>query len=262
MRPTDPIESAERIRLKYESLRDIAVKAASGASQDEICGKAVENAVSVIGVDAGAIALYGDDGLPYASYSAGSDQFTPLMAEMQGKLISMLRSEFSVESLFLTFEKDSPHSLFSYPLTVAGRNLGTISGVVAGKRNLSTEEEFIGAISSQLAIAIAMGSQIGSAGADIRKAKTEAIVETAVALNHEINNPLTAVLGNVQLLLIDRDKLDARTLRMLESIEAGALRIKDVTGKLMNVVEPQVTDYVSGVKMVDVNRSKSNPDKK
>ena len=68
--------------------------------------------------------------------------------DLEERLISMLRNDFSVESLFLTFEKDCLYSLFSYPLIIDGENVGTISGVTVGKRNLATEEEFIRVVSS------------------------------------------------------------------------------------------------------------------
>ena len=259
---SDSSESLKRLRLKYEALRDIAVRSAGADDIGEISQSAIDNAVRIMDIEAGSLTLYDSTGKQTKTFTSGSDEYLPIMRELEEKLISMLRSDFSVGSLFLTLDRGGPHSLFSYPLVIGGRNIGAISGVTPGERSLSVEEEFIEAISSQLALAFfSMSPEQGIITSDVKKAKTEAIIETTVALNHEINNPLTAVLGNVQLLLINRDKLDVKTVKMLESIESAAMRIKEVTGRLMKAVEPAVTDYVSGIKMVDVEKS-SDPEKK
>ncbi|MBU1320084.1 MAG: hypothetical protein KKG33_08460 [candidate division Zixibacteria bacterium] len=259
---TDIMESLERIRLKYEALRQIAVKAASGSSLSDICQAALENAVAIVEVEAGSLTLDRPGNLIPDRFSAGSDEFAAVMTDLQARLISMLRDDFSVENLFLTFDKNGPHSLFSYPLMIGGKNIGTISGVTSGKRKLAVEEDFIEAISSQLALALSTVTGADAGDVDIKKAKVEAVVETAVTINHEINNPLTAVLGNVQLLLVDKDKMDAKTVKMLQAIEVAALRIREVTRRLMDMVEPQVTEYTTGIKMVDIEKSsrKSNQD--
>lgn len=254
------MQSLEHIRLKYEALKDIAVKAAEGGSLSEICQSSLDNAVKIVGVEAGSLTLDRTGELIPDRFTSGSDQFTELMADLQARLISMLRHDFSVESLFLTFDRNGPHSLFSYPLKMGGKIIGTISGVTPGERKLALEEEFIEAISSQLSLALKTSIDSGAADGDLKKAKLDTVVETAVTINHEINNPLTAVLGNVQLLLVDRDKLDAKSVRMLEAIESAALRIREVTRRLMDIIEPQVTEYTSGIKMVDLDKSRRKPD--
>ena len=252
----------ERLKLKYEALRDIAVRSAKAENITEICQRAITNAVEIIDIKAGALTLYDSTGKQVESFAAGSEGFLPMMLDLEKRLISMLRTDFSVGCIFLTFNKDGTHSLFAYPLVIGDKNLGTISGVTSGSRNLSIEEEFIEAISSQLALAfLNLQSADNSSGGDIKKAKTEAIIETAVTLNHEIGNPLTAVLGNAQLLLVNRDSLDSKTLRMLEAIEAAALRIKEVTGRLLKIVEPAETEYTPGVKMVDIEKSSIDQEK-
>ena len=72
-------------------------------------------------------------------------------------------------------------------------------------------------------------------------------------MNHEINNPLTAVLGNIQLLLMRGENLDDETIRKLKVVEESAIRIKEVTQKLMNISNDNVTEYTSGSKMIDLS---------
>jgi signal transduction histidine kinase len=87
------------------------------------------------------------------------------------------------------------------------------------------------------------------------RAKAEAVVETAVTINHEVNNPLTAVLGNIQLVLMNADRLPADILTRLKAAEQSALKIKEVTQNLMKIVEPSVIEYTTGLKMVDLSKS-------
>ena len=46
----------------------------------------------------------------------------------------------------------------------------------------------------------------------------------------------------------------------LKKIETGALRIKDVTSRLLKIVEPVIVKYAGDVKMVDLQQSKTRED--
>ena len=66
--------------------------------------------------------------------------------------------------------------------------------------------------------------------------KLEQIVELVARVRHEINNPLTGVLGQAQLLL--REELNDRARKRAQSIEELALRLKDIVGQLRDVKKP------------------------
>ncbi len=87
-----------------------------------------------------------------------------------------------------------------------------------------------------------------------------AITETAVSINHEINNPLCSILGNTQLLLMNREKLDKKTIRKLESIEKEIMRIQKTARKLSRITRPVLKEYVSGTRMLDVEKSGTDKD--
>jgi len=91
----------------------------------------------------------------------------------------------------------------------------------------------------------------------VKGERVAAILETAVAVNHEINNPLTAVLGNTQLLLLQQDQLPDDVIAKIKVIEKSALRIRKVTQKLMTIVEPVTTSYTNGLEMLDIDKSSS-----
>ncbi len=63
--------------------------------------------------------------------------------------------------------------------------------------------------------------------------------ELAEHVRHEINNPLTGLIGQTQLLL--RDNLEATARRRVETIEQLALRIRDTVARLQEVTPPSLT---------------------
>lgn len=82
-----------------------------------------------------------------------------------------------------------------------------------------------------------------------------AIIETAVAVNHEINNPLVPILGNAQFLLQDENVVDEEVRKRLRSIVHNALRIRDITQKLANIRHPVTKEYLRGTRMLDIQAS-------
>jgi signal transduction histidine kinase len=68
------------------------------------------------------------------------------------------------------------------------------------------------------------------------RARLEEVADLVARVRHEINNPLTGVLGQAQLLL--REDLSERARRRAQSIEELALRLKDIVGELREVQRP------------------------
>lgn len=58
-------------------------------------------------------------------------------------------------------------------------------------------------------------------------------------LRHEINNPLTGILGNAELLLAQRDRLPASSVQRLETVVDLAVRLRETTRRLSNAWESQ-----------------------
>ncbi|MBN2030066.1 PAS domain S-box protein [bacterium] len=82
-----------------------------------------------------------------------------------------------------------------------------------------------------------------------------AIVETAVAVNHEINNPLVPILGNVQFLLQDESIASEDIKRRLRIIMSNARRIRNITQKLARITHPVTKEYLRGTRMLDIEAS-------
>jgi signal transduction histidine kinase len=85
--------------------------------------------------------------------------------------------------------------------------------------------------------------------------KTQAVLETGAALNHEINNPLMALIGNVELLMREAKNLDEEMTAKLKKIQEAAEHIRTVTRNLMRITEARSVEYPGGGKMLDIESS-------
>ena len=65
------------------------------------------------------------------------------------------------------------------------------------------------------------------------EARMDEVADLITRVRHEINNPLTGVLGQAQLLL--REDLSERAKKRAETIEALAIRIRDIVAQLRQV---------------------------
>jgi DNA-binding response OmpR family regulator len=93
-----------------------------------------------------------------------------------------------------------------------------------------------------------------AAEAELARARWLAgIGETTIALEHEINNPLSALLGHAELLLMD-DDLNGEQREQLQVIRTQAARIAEVVRRLARLKNPQSVEYMSGARMIDLSK--------
>lgn len=79
------------------------------------------------------------------------------------------------------------------------------------------------------------------------------IGEATLALQHEINNPLSALLGNAELMIMDLEEKGERN-ELLDVIHEQALRIAEVVRRLRRLKNPESVDYVGGSRMINLWR--------
>ncbi len=91
----------------------------------------------------------------------------------------------------------------------------------------------------------------------VRAQRADAVEQTIVMLHHEINNPLTVVLGNAELILMKSDHLPAETIARLEKIVQAGLKIKNAVTNLNHTATLRSTTYVDNVRMIDI-RDRTN----
>ena len=78
------------------------------------------------------------------------------------------------------------------------------------------------------------------------------IGETTIAIEHEINNPLSALLGHAELLLMESTVPEPQ-LEQLRIIQEQAGRIADVVRRLARLKNPESVEYVEGSMMLDLS---------
>ncbi len=96
------------------------------------------------------------------------------------------------------------------------------------------------------------------ADAQMRMLETErlrGVTETVGALNHEINNPLAAIVGNSQLLLRKADSLPVAAVQKIEAVHEAAKRIQRVTAKMASLIQACSMPYPGSQSILDVHNS-------
>jgi PAS domain S-box-containing protein len=88
----------------------------------------------------------------------------------------------------------------------------------------------------------------------VRAERLAAIGQVVVTVRHEINNPLTTVIGNAELLLERYEKSGNDLKRRLDLILENALRISEIVKRLQEIKEDRTVEYVKGVKMTDLGK--------
>ena len=251
------------IEGRFRLLRQMVLDAASGVHVRELIAAALEQSLVLSGVEAGVATLWGEREADTWSATAGEDGCVAHLVGLERILLGELRTRHGVRSLYMTIDREGgPAGVFTYPLCAGGTIYGAISGYARGERNLAIEEEFISGFAAIIALAVkGQGRRDEPAAEALRKAREAAIAETAVTINHEINNPLTAISGNLQLLFSRAQDLSPDVVRLLKKIEEGADRILEVTRKLRNLTADKTVPYLGDTKMIDLDASSEPPRK-
>ncbi len=85
------------------------------------------------------------------------------------------------------------------------------------------------------------------------------IGETTIALEHEINNPLSALLGHAELLVMEGG-LSTEQLEQVGIIQEQAARIAQVVRRLARLKNPQSVEYLAGSLMLDLSPRTERPE--
>jgi signal transduction histidine kinase len=240
-----------RDNLKYQSLRKILCAPHDDKAAQQNLQEALIAAIEAIGLAAASIVIINKDGTRLIEVREGEPALTTLLGSLEERMLASLRADFGLENIYSTLNHDGEKSLFSYMIKTGSESLGAVSGICKGSRNIALEEEFIEVI------ATALKYLFGEAGM-IDLARIEAVKETTITLNHEINNPLTAVLGNVQLLLMKGSELPEDVRARLLMIEQSSLRIRDAVSKLLRIKDAKSTTYLDDTKMIDLHGSEES----
>jgi len=91
---------------------------------------------------------------------------------------------------------------------------------------------------------------------ELEEEKLKAIVQTAVALNDQVNTPLNVILSSTEYLQLKLKSSDAEVLQSFDYIRQEVAKIKGVIQKLARIADPKIKEYALGkIFMVDVDAS-------
>jgi signal transduction histidine kinase len=224
---------------KYRALADAALAASEGKDIDIVAEKGLAGVVDYIGLTAGALILWdSSDEIVTRAVVARNDEEKEILNETENTLLMMLRRNFKLRSAYMDLGGEKAKSVFFLPIEIESRQFGALIGVKVDTVRLHAYDEFLRALASVLALV---------------SAPHRAIEDLAVGVNHEINNYLTPLLGNLELLEDVSKGLPKDVQKKLAVIQKSARRIKEVTARLKEVSQLPRVPYVEGEWMVDLS---------
>ena len=130
------------------------------------------------------------------------------------------------------------HSLLGVPIFLEDKVIGAIWFLSYKERKFSENEaRFLTTLGNQIALAIAKAKMIKEIGKTqeklIQSEKLASIGQLISSIAHEINNPLTPIIGYSQILL-EKNGIDSKERKSLEIIHESAQRVFKVIEKLLS----------------------------
>ena len=229
----------DKERLKFRALAEAALAASEGKPIDDVAKKGLTAAVEYIDLAAGALMLWDSKGVVISNtVHAAGDEERQILAETEKSLLEMLRRDFALSSAYMEMGGESARSLFSLPIEIGGRQIGALVGIKRGKARLVDYDEFLRALAAVMELAVAPATMVD---------------ELAVGISHVINNLLTPLLGNLDLLRGVSERLPEDVRKKLDVIRDSASRIGEVTARLKSASKLPRVPYVNGEWMIDLS---------
>ena len=247
LKPVIDMENMSRKEeFKYRALADAALAAAAGDTIEIVAEKGLAGAVGYIGLAAGALVLWdAEEEIVVQAVAVSNDEDKELLEETKDSLLLMLRRDFKMRSAYLDLGGTRPRSVFFLPIEIESRQFGALIGVKVDIVRLHEYDEFLRALASVLALV---------------SAPKRAVEELAVGVNHEINNFLTPLLGNLELLEDVSGSLPDNIRKKLNVIQESAKKIEKVTARLKEVSKLPKVPYVDGEWMIKLSGDEASDD--
>ncbi len=232
---------------KYRALADAALAASEGNDIEIVAEKGLAGAADYIGLAAGSLILWdSSDEIVTRAVNAGTDEDREILDDTEKSLLMMLRKNFKMKSAYMELGGEKAKSVFFLPIEIESRQFGALIGIRKDKVRLHDYDQFLRALASVLALV---------------SAPKKAIEDLAVGMNHEINNYLTPLLGNLELLEDPGLKLSDDVRKKLDVIQQSAKKIAKVTARLKEVSKLPRVQYVDDEWMVNLSAEEEEIDR-
>lgn len=183
--------------------------------------------------------------IPHLRRRSGHDQHDlrsfiglPLVAGDQ--LVGVLNFGHSRPDAFLQVESGLLHILGSQ-IALLLKNLDLVARLKLSNRELEDRNTRLREMQARL----------------VESERVKAIADVVAAMNHEINNPLTIISGQAELLSLRLEGQEPALLEKLGIIQQQVKRLGRVLSLLAEVRAPISTDYAGGARMLDLSASAS-----
>jgi ActR/RegA family two-component response regulator/GAF domain-containing protein len=281
----------ERMRKQLEQLRalqDVSQMLTANLAPEALMTMVLDQAIVFSGAERGGLLLVNDDGEFALRVARHMDQTTIGQESFDisrriarqvfrlGLPVLVNAIEGSKQDVYSYMSRDQPRSILCAPLLRQGRPTEVIYlDKSFGTDNFNNEHlEMVRVIADQGSIALENARLNREAQQRAQKLEKEAremaerlikaerlaaIGEITVAVRHEINNPLTSLLLQVELLRETQEGLPAEVQRALDYIYMLCQRIADVTSRLTSVRDRKV-HYARGIMMTDLSSGEEEED--
>jgi signal transduction histidine kinase len=253
-------KETENLR-KISALNTIAATVSQSLDLEEILNSTLEKVLEVMRIETGAIALVDEQtkeltftvhrGFPEELlHEAGSLKLAQGLAGRAAQsgepiLVEDISEEADLSKIELGMKEEGFRSLACIPLGAKEKVLGVMNIASHDLRHFSSQDvDLLTSIGNQIGVAIdnaRLFHDLNEAYKDLatakahlfQSAKLSAIGEFAAGIAHEIRNPLTTIIGDAQLLMVNM-KPGQPEYESLKAIERSGKRASKVIGNLLS----------------------------
>ena len=242
---------------RFEVFRALTQAGSRGIGFHKLAELALTHTAELVGLKAAALIVWDKDFQPvfsvtHADEESDKDRLLSLEKDMYDKF----RRDRQLVSAYLSFGGETTIHSFTLPLKYQDNTFGAVIGLQEGERTIISEESFLETLASVVGLYYTAssggvrGSDLASMEKRLEQERLSGILDTAVTVNHEVNNPLQAIIASVQLLFINTKDMDKELEAKLKVIEEAAMKIGSVTKRLTQVTDPTAKVYLDGTNMI------------
>ncbi len=282
---SDSREENSRFWKKINLMAEVAAVFRNAPSEKATYDRALELIQRVVTFDSAVLFLISRNNrrvAQVASYGGGFDATAFCGVEEFQAWMSLQRVTILLSDVdrFRAKVTERNESITLIPLIVDDELIGSVIYITEGRDSFQEKDiKLLTVIGDQIGLSIERliyqrelerkNSELSIAQQKLKQAqdqiiseeKLSAVRQLAVSVNHEINNPLSVITGNVEYLLYLHKDLDKSIVERLRIIESEAMRIADINRKLLDIQSLVAESYVrddDNIKMLNLDKSTGN----